>query len=348
MNIRVLGINHKTAPIEIREKVSFPGASLDQALLALKNRGSVRENLILSTCNRTELYAVVENNASAGDQLVSFLADFHGLDPRQLSQYVYEKKDKEAVNHLFEVVSSLDSMIVGETQIFGQVKDAYFRARSLNTLGRTLDYVFEEAIRVGKRVRTETQIGKGAVSTSTAAIELARKIFETLEGRTVLIIGAGKIGEMTVKNLHSRGVSTILVANRTLAKAQELARIFGGSAVAFDDLASCLERCDIIICSTSAPHFVISRAQAEAAVRARDNEPLFFIDLGVPRNIDPQANAIDNVYVYNIDDLASVRDANIRERIAAARDARAIIAQCVESVCCRFSAGARRPERALP
>ncbi|HNQ50900.1 MAG TPA: glutamyl-tRNA reductase [Candidatus Omnitrophota bacterium] len=347
MNIRVLGLNHKTAPIEIREKVSFPPSRIDQALLSLKSRRAVKENLILSTCNRTELYAVVEDGAAGSGQLVSFLADFHGLDPAQLSKYIYEKSDKDAVSHLFEVVSSLDSMIVGETQIFGQVKDAYFKARSLKTLGRTLDYVFEEAIRVGKKVRSETQIGKGAVSTSTAAIELARKIFETLEGRTVLIIGAGKIGEMTVKNLYSRGVSTILVANRTLAKAKDLAHVFGGSAVSFEDLASSLVRADIIISSTSAPHFVITREQAAAAVRSRGNEPLFFIDLGMPRNIDPRANEIENVYVYNIDDLASVRDANIRDRMAAARDARAIIAQCVESVCGRFlqPAHAERPLR---
>ncbi len=336
MKIRVLGLNHKSAPIEIREKVSFSAGSLDRALLALKKSTAVKENLILSTCNRTELYAVVDDKSAAQDPLAVFLADFHGLDPREIAQYLYEKSGRDAVSHLFEVVSSLDSMIVGETQIFGQVKDAYFKARSLRTVGKTLDYIFEEAIRVGKKVRTETQIGKGAVSTSTAAIELARKIFESLEGKTVLIIGAGKIGEMTVKNLHSRGASTILVANRTLHKAQELARVFGGSAVSFDDLNACMRRADIIISSTSAPHFVITRGQAAAAIQARNNEPLFFIDLGVPRNIDPAANTIDNVYVYNIDDLASVRDANIRDRIAAAGDARVIIDQCVESVCSRF------------
>ena len=336
MHIRVLGLNHKTAPIEIREKVSFSSDKLDRALLALKGARAIKENLILSTCNRTELYAVIDDGMAVRDPLGYFLADFHGLDHATLSQYLYEKSDKDAVNHLFEVVSSLDSMIVGETQIFGQVKDAYFKARSLHTLGKTLDFIFEEAIRVGKKVRTETQIGKGAVSTSTAAIELARKIFETLEGKTVLIIGAGKIGEMTVKNLHSRGVSTVLVANRTLQKAQELAQVFGGKAVSFDDLAACMREADIIISSTSAPHFVITREQAAAVLAQRNNEPLFFIDLGVPRNIDPQANTIDNVYVYNIDDLASVRDANIRDRMAAAADAHAIIEQCVETVCSRF------------
>jgi glutamyl-tRNA reductase len=344
MHIRVLGLNHKTAPIDIREKVSFSPEKLDRALRALKGAGAVKENLILSTCNRTELYAVIEDDTASRDPLGDFLADFHGLDRALLSQYLYEKNDKDAVCHLFEVVSSLDSMIVGETQIFGQVKDAYFKARDLHTLGKTLDFIFEEAIRVGKKVRTETQIGKGAVSTSTAAIELARKIFETLEGRTVLIIGAGKIGEMTVKNLHSRGVSTVLVANRTLHKAQELAHVFGGKAVSFDDLAACMRQADIIISSTSAPHFVITRAQAAAALEQRHNEPLFFIDLGVPRNIDPQANSIDNVYVYNIDDLASVRDANIRDRMAAAAAARAIIQRCVEAVCARFAQPANAHE----
>jgi glutamyl-tRNA reductase len=336
MNIKVLGLNHKTAPIEIREKVSFSSEKIDRALLSLKSHPAVKESLILSTCNRTELYAVVEGDQASSDLLAAFMADFHSIDRRMLSQFVFELTDKKAVAHLFEVVSSLDSMIVGETQIFGQVKDAYFKARSLHTLGKSLDYVFEEAIRVGKRVRTETQIGKGAVSTSTAAIELARKIFESLEGKTVLIIGAGKIGEMTVKNLHSRGVLTVLVANRTLGKAQELARVFGGRAVSFDDMAACMRQADIIISSTSAPHFVIDRGQVEAVMRLRNSEPLFFIDLGVPRNIDPGANAIDNVYVYNIDDLASVRDANIRDRMAAASDARAIIERCVASVCSRL------------
>jgi glutamyl-tRNA reductase len=342
MHIRLLGLNHKTAPIGIREQVSFSADKLDRALLALKACQTVKENLILSTCNRTELYAVVDETPGGSGVFENFLADFHGLESGQLERYLYEKRDRDAVAHLFEVVSSLDSMIVGETQIFGQVKDAYFRARSLNTLGKTLDFVFEEAIRVGKRVRTETQIGKGAVSTSTAAIELAKRIFETLDGKTVLIIGAGKIGEMTVKNLHSRGVSTVLVANRTLLKAQELAQVFGGRAVSFDDVSACMRQADIIISSTSAPHFVITKDQAASVMRQRNNEPLFFIDLGVPRNIDPQANTIDNVYVYNIDDLASVRDANIRDRMTAAADARLIIDQCVESVFVRFSSAAAK------
>jgi glutamyl-tRNA reductase len=337
MHIRLIGLNHKTAPIDIREKVSFQADKLDRALLELKKSSAVRENLILSTCNRTELYAVTDGESAGEDLLRSFLSDFHGLRHQDLVRYLYEKRDRDAVEHLFEVVSSLDSMIVGETQIFGQVKDAYFKARSLNTLGRTLDFVFEEAIRVGKKVRTQTQIGKGAVSTSTAAIELARKIFETLEGRTVMIIGAGKIGEMTVKNLYSRGVSTVLVANRTLQKARELAEAFGGKALPFDGILDCMSNADIIISSTSAPHFVVTKDQAAGVMQKRGNEPLFFIDLGLPRNIDPQVNTIDNVYLYNIDDLASVRDANIRDRQLAAKHARLIIEECVESVIDRFN-----------
>lgn len=336
MNIGLLGLNHKTAPVSIREKVAFSGEGLDKALLSLSRHGFIKENLIISTCNRTEIYAVVDDPADI-PRLRDFLSEFHGIDRGIVSEYLYEFTGKRAVEHLFEVVSSLDSMIVGETQIFGQVKDAYFKARSLNTIGKTLDSLFEEAIRVGKKVRTQTQIGKGAVSTSTAAIELARKIFDSLEGRTVLIIGAGKIGEMTVKNLNSRGVRTVLVANRTLSKARELASVFGGEAVSFEGIDESMSKADIIISSTSAPHFVITAGQVKGVMKKRSNEPLFFIDLGVPRNIDPAVNAIENAYVYNIDDLASVRDANIRERMAAAEDARAIINKCADSLWDRFT-----------
>ncbi len=339
MKIQLIGLNHKTAPIEIREKISFSSEKLAEALLCLKRYEAIEEDVILSTCNRTEIYAAVRDPGAGSESLWRFIADRTGLSRDQLCRYFYLLNDKDALGHLFKVAASLDSMIVGETQVFGQVKDAYFQARQANTLGRSLDAVFEEAIRVGKKVRTETRIGKGAVSTTTAAIELAKKIFDSLEGKRVLIIGAGKIGEMTVRNLYSRGVSTVLVANRTFARAQELAGAFGGQAVRFDQIEECMLNADIIISSTSAPHYVVDRQDILALMSRRPRDSLFFIDLGMPRNIDPLVNRIENVYLYNIDDLASVRDANIQERISEARKAEQIIALCLESVSSRFNLG---------
>ena len=216
------------------------------------------------------------------------------------------------------------------------MKDAYVRAMEANTSGKRLNGLFEEAIRVGKRVRTETGIGKGAVSVSTAAIELSRKIFESLEGKKVLIVGAGKIGELTVKNLYSRGVLTVVVANRTFEKAVELARAFRGSAIRFEEIAQALKEADIVISSTSAPHYILKAQDIAAVMRGRNNNPLFLIDLGLPRNIDPAVNEVDNVYVYNIDDLAQVRDANIKDRMKEARKAEAIVEGCVEAACQRM------------
>jgi glutamyl-tRNA reductase len=302
----------------------------------LKSYEGIDEDLILSTCNRTEIYAVVRDSAEALESIKKFLSDFHNVDQNEISSYLYALTDKEAVNHLFRVVASLDSMIVGETQIFGQIKDAYFQARQCNTAGKCFIGIFEEAIKVGKRVRTETQIGKGAVSVTTAAIELSRKIFESLQDKRVLIIGAGKIGEMTVKNLYSRGVSTVIVANRTLVRAEELARIFCGQAIKFENIFEELRFCDIVISSTSAPHFIVNHEDIQRSMQERNNSPLFLIDLGLPRNIDPEINKIDNVYLYNIDDLASVADANLKDRHREAKKAEEIIRDCVETVIKKF------------
>jgi len=329
--IQVIGVNHKSAPIQVRERLSFSPERLTDALTQLKRRACVEEDIILSTCNRTEIYAAVTAGTGA-DSIKRFISDFQDIRFEELSAYLYSFSGKEAVRHLLRVPPSLDSMIVGETQIFGQVKDAYFRAREMGVSGRRLNDLFEEAIRIGKKVRTETGIGKGAVSVSTAAIELSRKIFESLDGKKVLIVGAGKIGEMTVKNLYSRGVSTVMVANRTYEKARELAGVFGGEAIRFDEIAGALSAADIVISSTSAPHYVLSRADIAAAMGQRGNTPLFLIDLGMPRNIDPAANSVDNAYVYNIDDLAQVRDANINDRNREARKAEEIIERHLDAI----------------
>jgi glutamyl-tRNA reductase len=330
MNIQLIGLNHKSAPIEIREKLSFSEAKLETALARLKEYEEIEEAVILSTCNRTEIYVACADCCEGVSCLWDYICRFMGMAQEDVRKYFYLLGNREAVEHLFRVASSLDSMIIGETQIFGQVKEAYSKSRQANSLGRTLDNIFEEAIRTGKKVRTQTQIGKGAISTSTAAIELSRKIFETLEDKKVLIIGAGKIGELTVKNLASRGAKTVIVANRTLVKAQELARQFLGEAVRFEDIFDCMRSSDIIISSTSAPHFVITRADVLKVMQARNNSPLFFIDLGLPRNIEPGVNGVENVYLYNIDDLSQVRDANMKDRLSEAKKAEQIIASCVE------------------
>lgn len=327
MNIQVIGLNHKTAPIQIREKLAFSSECLGVALKALCACDSIQEGLILSTCNRVEIYAVVNDTQKGLSSLKGFICNFHKLEQGEINKHMYAFHNAEAITHLFKVVSSLDSMILGETQIFGQVKDAYFKARELNAVGRNLSSIFEEAIKAGKRVRTQTQIGKGAVSISTAAIELAKKIFEELKGKKVLIIGTGKIGELVIKNLYSRGISMVLVANRTFEKAQELAEAFNGQAINFEGITEALKdrNTDILISSTSAPHFILDAQKLRLIMQQRNHSPLFIIDLGVPRNIDPQANAIENIYLYNIDDLAKVRDANIKERTQEAKRAEQII-----------------------
>ncbi len=337
MNIQLLGLNHKSAPIEIREKVFFSGAGLDSALAAIRKYDGIQESLILSTCNRTEIYVASFDCSRTLVCLWDFISRHMKLNEGQIRKYFYVLNNQAAIEHLFRVVSSLDSLIIGETQIFGQVKDAYLKSKQSNSLGRILDGIFEEAIRVGKKVRSQTLIGKGAISTSTAAIELARRIFDTLEDKKVLIIGAGKIGELTVKNLSSRGIKTVIVANRTFSKARELALKFQGEAIKFEDISDFMRLSDIIISSTSAGHFVITKDVVKKLMRLRNNLPLFFIDLGLPRNIEPSVNGIDNVYLYNIDDLARVCDANIRERINEGKKAQQIIGHCLRALVDRLS-----------
>ncbi len=339
MNILLIGLNHKSASIEIREKAVFNENKLAVALAALKKYEGIEESLILSTCNRTEIYVVSHDYARGIEYLWDFVCRSLEKNEEEIRKYFYVLRDKKAVEHLFRVSASLDSMIVGETQILGQVKDAYFKSRELNSLGKVLDGIFEEAIRVGKKVRAQTQIGKGAISTSTAAIELSRKIFESLENKKVLIIGAGKIGELTVKNLSSRGIKSVIVANRTLEKARELAEQFQGTAIDFEGIFEAMRLSDIVISSTSAPHFIITEENARKVMRARNNLPLFFIDLGLPRNIEPSVNEIENVYLYNIDDLASVRDTNIKERLNEAQKAQQIVEHCLETTAKKFNLG---------
>ncbi len=327
MNIKIIGFNHKTASIGIREKLSFPKTSLEKALSSLKKNEDIEEGVILSTCNRIEIYALAKDNKRINGALTGFLEKFHNINMHDFKSHAYEFEDIDAIRHLFRVSSSLDSQILGENQILGQVKEAFFSARQLGAVSRIFSLLFEEAIKIGKRARTQTQIGYGAVSISTAAVEMARKIFEDLSDKKVLIIGAGKIGELSANHLRGRGAQMVLVANRTFSKAQELAEKFNGKAVEFDKFPEALTQADIVISSVSAPHVIVKPNMMHDIMPKRKNRPIFFIDLGLPRNIDPDVNKIENVYVYNLDDLEKVKDANLKERLKEAKKIEGLIDQ---------------------
>lgn len=314
MHFLVLGVNHKTAPVEVRERLSVAGERRHAALLALVARPALDEVVVLSTCNRMELYAAGAGAAGAEEALVAFLCAQLPPGSPAVEPYLYRRGDLEAVQHLFRVVSGLDSMILGEAQILGQVKEALHAALEANTVGAHLGRVFRQAVEVGKRVRTETGIGQNAVSVSYAAVELARQIFGELTGKAVLIVGAGETGELTARTLAAHGATAILVANRTYARAVEVAAQFGGEAFAFDALAECLARTDIVISSTGAPHAVLDFELVRQAMRRRHQRPLFLIDIAVPRDIEPQVNSLDNVYLYDIDDLQLVVERNLAKR----------------------------------
>lgn len=326
MNLVVLGLNHNSAPVEIREKLSISSAKLGEHLSTLKARvPEAREEVIISTCNRVEIYALLTDIKQGVASLKKFMADYHEIDLATLEKYTYVYAVEEAVEHLFKVSSSLDSMVLGEPQILGQVKTAYKAARELSVTGSILNNLFERSFSVAKRIRTETGIAENAVSVSYAAVELARKIFGDLSGKTALLIGAGEMIELAIKHLVAHGVKTVLVANRTYERAVELATQFNGEAVHFDHLHEELKRCDIVISSTGAPHFVVRKELAEKVIAERANRPMFFIDIAVPRDIEPSVNEIDNCYVYDIDDLKSVVESNLAERAKEAGKAEEII-----------------------
>ncbi|MGE5554013.1 MAG: glutamyl-tRNA reductase [Betaproteobacteria bacterium] len=314
MRFLAIGLNHKTAPVEVRERLSISGEHRLEALRELVARPTLDEVAILSTCNRTEIYAIGPEVAPCEADLVAFLQA--QLEPADypLEPYLYRRVGLEAVQHLFRVVSGLDSMVLGEAQILGQVKDALHAALNANSIGVNLGKVFRQAVEVGKRVRTETGIGQNAVSVSYAAVELARHIFGELTGKAVLIIGAGETGELTARTLAAHGANAILVANRTYERAVELAAKFNGEAFSFDDLPECLVRTDIVISSTGAPHVVLDVDLVRQAMRRRRQRPLFLIDIAVPRDIQPQVNDLENVYLYDIDDLQMVVERNLAKR----------------------------------
>ena len=323
MEIVVVGLNHKAAPVEVRERLAFAPARQEEALAALLQRAS--EGVILSTCNRTEVYAVVQDAADGAQAVTDFLGEFHGLTAEAFAPYLYGKLGEEAVDHLFSVASGLDSMILGEPQILGQVRAAYEIASACHAAGPVLSWAFHHALKVGKQVRSETEISRNAVSISYAAVELARKIFGGLAGRTVLVVGAGKMGELAARTLLDNGLTGVVVTNRTHARAVELAARFGGRAVEFARLPELLAEADVVISSTGASDFVLTATLVRQVMRGRRNRPLFLIDIAVPRDVDPRVQECDDVYLYDIDDLQAVCAANLEERRKEVARARKII-----------------------
>ena len=327
VNLILVGVNHKTTPVEIREKLAFTKGKIEESVDRLFNFPDIIEHTILSTCNRVEIYARANCQDSAIKAIKQFICDYHEVSPVELEDHFYSYRNEEAVEHLFRVSSSLDSMILGEAQILGQVKDAYSLAKDLRSTGLVLNQLFEKAFSIAKKVREETGIAERSVSISSAAVELAQKIFDDLENRTVMLVGTGEMAELAAKHLISYGVKTVYVTSRTYDRAANLARTLNGSALDFEAFKNELHRADIVITSTSAPNFIIKKEIVEKAIHERKNKPIFFIDIAVPRDIEPDVNDLENVYLYDIDDLHVVVSANIKEREKEAENAMNFISQ---------------------
>lgn len=326
MELFVLGLSHKTAPIDVRERLAVPERELPKVLEALGEVPELAECMFFTTCNRAEVYGVAEGALSkAVEATRASLERYRNLDSSALAGSLYAYDGAEAVRHIFRVASSLDSMVIGEPQILGQVKAAYTVARSQQATGIILNNLLEQAFHVAKRVRTETGIATAPVSISSVAVELARKIFGDLEGRTVLILGAGEMAELALRHLVDDGVRSILVANRSHERAVALAQQFHGRAVTFDTFRQEMLEADIVISSTSAPHLILKKEDLQAIILERRHRPIFLIDIANPRDIDPGCNEVDNVYLYNIDDLQSVVSTNLKERQREAERAEVII-----------------------
>jgi glutamyl-tRNA reductase len=335
MKLLLAGLNHKTAPVEVRERLAFEEKAIPEALDRLKKRPGMLEGMILSTCNRVEVAVTADDGADA-DSIEGFLAESRRVEPSWVSPYLYKFGGPEAIKHLFRVASSLDSMVVGEPQILGQLKTAYALAKEHGAMSGFLDLVLTRAFNVAKRVRTETEIGESAVSVSYAAVELARDIFGSLAGKKVLVVGAGKMAESSMRHLKRAGVFEILVANRTRSRAEELALETGSRVVDYERVFDSLPDVDIVIASSGAQHYILTRDQMRHALSKRRNRPMFLIDIAVPRNIEPEVNQLDNVFLYDIDDLGKVVDTNLKARVDVAKEAEDIIVEEVERMMLRL------------
>ena len=339
MDLVLVGLSHKTAPIEVRERIAFPEKHLQTALQRLQVESELSEGMIVSTCNRVEILAHGQkSHRQTVESVKNFLYSYHGLTPPFLENYLYSHLRHDAINHLFRVASSLDSMVVGEPQILSQMKQAYTLACQAGSVGRQLNDLMPRAFFVAKKVRTETRIGEAAVSISSVAIELARKILGDLENKSILLLGAGEMGTLAAKSLLDGGVQKIYIANRTPERAEQMAAEFSGQAVPFEDLETYLVRADIALVSTGSDSFVLKKSDVEGMIKKRKYRPLFIIDISVPRNVDPSVNELENVFVYDVDDLQSVIDANMRQRQQEAVIAEEIVVEEVSNYIKQMSA----------
>jgi glutamyl-tRNA reductase len=335
MRFQLIGVNHKSAPLELRERLAIPESRLPDACRDLTAYPGIEEGMVISTCNRVEIVAHTTNGHA---DLRGFLHDHFHLTADELDAHLYEFREKEAVRHLFRVASSLDSMVVGEAQILGQVKEAYATARVVGAVRGQLDQLFSRAFAVAKRVRTETAVGSSSVSIASVAVELAKKIFGTLEGKTVFIVGAGKMSELAARHLMAHGCASIFVSNRTYDRAIGLAQKFNGQAIKFDDLYTTCDRADIVITSTGSPHAIFRREHGEQFLARRKNRPMFFIDIAVPRDVSPEMAKLDGIFTYDIDDLQQAVSSHVADRRKEAELAEAIITSEVENFKARFEA----------
>jgi glutamyl-tRNA reductase len=331
VHLVLVGISHRTAPVELRERIDFQARGLEASLRALAARGSVREAVVLSTCNRAELYGVSEDVDRGRTEFVDFITDFHNVDRQSLQPHVYQSTDLDVARHLFRVAAGLDSLVVGEPQILGQVKEAHSVAGSTHVVGPFLNRLFHSSFAVGKRVRTETGLGSGAVSVSFAAVALAKKIFGDLKGRTVLVVGAGEMGKLTALHMKSQGVHQVTIVSRTMAHAARTAEAIGGaSAAPWEELDPLMGSADIVITATGAVSPILTKAHIETVMRPRRNRPLFLIDIALPRDVEPAAGEIEQVFLYNIDDLQATVRENLARRASEVARAESIVGEEVD------------------
>ncbi|MEI4769388.1 glutamyl-tRNA reductase [Psychrobacillus sp. FJAT-51614] len=325
MHTIVVGVNYRTAPVEIREKLSFVEAELPNAMQALQEQKSILENVIVSTCNRTEIYATVDQLHTGKYYVKQFLANWFDIPLENLSRYLFIHEDDQANSHLFQVTAGVDSMVLGETQILGQVKKSFLNGQENGTTGTVFNQLFKQAVTFAKRAHSETAIGENAVSVSYAAVELGKKIFGSLNHKHVVIVGAGKMGELAIKNLYGSGAGKVTVFNRTFEKAEVLASKFDGTAKPMDELQCALLEADILISSTGSTEYVIDYELMQFVERLRKGKPLFMVDIAVPRDLDPKIGDLANVFLYDIDDLQGIVEANLAERERAADQIKAMI-----------------------